>query len=184
MPTVTIMQYERYGVPVIEGNSGLNARECARWSQNDIRGHAYPHNMEHPYNSGPYLDYDTWCSNMNAAGVNIIFLSLAGANRPWGGKSYSFEPPPHGTYNLFGSFLDDANLTTFRNGQTSATPPPAALWNTSNIKALLISAFFVYELGEIMPSADKIIRIANNATDNPTRIVKALTIAVSAKHCK
>ena len=104
-------------------------------------GNVDQRSMEYPYGSGTELTYEQWATNLQAAGVGAIRVAWFGWQEGWGSPHYSFEPPPHGTYNIWHSALDSTNLTTYRAHQVSGSPGdgtfPLAYWTGSNIKKML-----------------------------------------------
>ena len=121
----------------------INAKWAAHRTSVTARGsNIAEESFEYPINSGSYISsYNSWCAALAAAGTKMIRVIWSGRNRTVNPPIYNVEPPPHHTYNVWHSALDDTNLTTFRSQQVSGMPGdptfPIAYWNTSNIKELL-----------------------------------------------
>jgi hypothetical protein len=85
------------------------------------------------------MDYEEFCAALEAAKVNWLRLKLVGWQNPIGSTACSFEPPPHGTFNLWQSVLDPTDLARYRADQLAPPYPPAA-WAASNVGKLVTAA--------------------------------------------
>lgn len=136
-----VEQYPGYGL--YPGYSGyINANDILQKSTNHVRGGPFPADtLENPFNSGTFVTYSDWCSAVVAAGIKLVRVRATGCNYPQGEPTYGLEPPPHGTYNVWDTALDDTNLATFRAAQVSGTLGGANFsqdkWDNSNIKQFL-----------------------------------------------
>ena len=121
---------------------GFNAVSVAgKTSRNQRGGLAYPDNLfQLRDDPSTELDYDGWCRALKDAGVNWIRINLTGLNRAWPGNrvAYSFEPPPHGTYNLWKSVLDPTR--SWYHTEQVTVPVSPIEWDRSNLGQLVAAA--------------------------------------------
>ena len=145
------MVYKAYQYPDFgfypENAQHINAPYAAHNTSVTARGVNIPNNsFFYPLSTGatfsPDNTYGQWCSNLAAAGTNMIRIIWGGRQSIANPNIYDLEPPPHGTYNIWHTALDDSgSLATYRSSQVSGSPGdpsfPLAYWNASNIKELL-----------------------------------------------
>jgi hypothetical protein len=85
------------------------------------------------------MDYEQYCAALKAAGVNWLAVKLTGWNNALGSRSAAFEPPPHGTFNLWNIALNPANIAQYRANQ-HAPPFQASAWAGSNVGQFVTAA--------------------------------------------
>ena len=133
--TTTVVMQQGYSL--YEDKRGINTIELPYKTDNYERGGAYyPNSLEVVKGSGVELSYADYCSNLSAAGCNLLRLKWFGGNSSSDGGWCALEPPPYGTYNIWQTALDPSNLTTYRSQQVTY-PVGAAAWAASNMKEFI-----------------------------------------------
>jgi len=101
----------------------------------------YPSNLRTIYNDpDSLLTYSEWMENMSDAGMTMVTIRVTGRNVSYGGGACHFEPPPHGTYNIWDTWLNPAaGLPAYRAAQVTHPVAPATL-AASNMQKLIAAA--------------------------------------------
>jgi hypothetical protein len=137
----------------LRGACGFCSDRAAFKTADRERGYLwYPADLRTIYDDpASLLTYDEWMANMAEAGVNLIRLRLTGQNRHTEhgtAGAVDFEPPPHGTYNVWHSVLNPNDLAQYRADQvsTAVDQDPVLVgqdkgkWQESNLYKLVDAA--------------------------------------------